>query len=381
MPDKSVRNLAFIDLEEQRHRIAERVNQRIAAVLDHGKFILGPEVSLLEEQLAQRAGVGNAITCSSGTDALTLPLLAWEIGPGDAVFVPSFTFTATAEVVALLGATPVFCDVNPTTYNLDVDSLHSAIDAVASEGILRPRVVMPVDLFGQPASSPTLNRLAAEYGLRILTDAAQSFGAKIDGDPVGQFGDATATSFFPAKPLGCFGDGGAVFTNDDELADVLRSIRVHGKGADKYDTVRIGLNARLDTIQAAVLLSKLEIFDDELDNRATVAKRYSQGLGNAVSLPRLETGRTSAWAQYTIRIAARDELAAALRKSGVPTAVYYPRPLHEQPAYRDGVTAPGGCPVASDLAREVLSLPMHPYLNPVDQDWIIEQVRLWAEGG
>lgn len=375
MSEQSTSSLAFIDLKAQRLQLGDRVDRNLARVLEHGKFIMGPEVHELEQRLAQRAGVTHVVTCSSGTDALLLPLLAWGIGRGDAVFVPSFTFTATAEVVALLGATPVFCDVEPHTFNLDPDSLQAAIDEVTRTAELKPRVVIPVDLFGQPADYPDIERIAAAAELRVLADAAQSFGATLDGRPVGSFGAATATSFFPAKPLGCFGDGGAVFTNDDHLASVMRSLRVHGKGTDKYDTVRIGLNARLDTLQAAVLLAKLEIFDDELRRRRDVADRYTRGLREYASTPPVGPDRSSTWAQLTIRLPDRDRVAGDLRGSGVPTAVYYPQPLHRQPAFRGARLAPAGCPVSEFLSHEVLSLPMHPYLTGPDQDHVMRVLR------
>jgi dTDP-4-amino-4,6-dideoxygalactose transaminase len=380
MPEPQARTVAFIDLEAQRRHLGDRVERNLARVLEHGKFVMGPEVQELEERLAERVGVNHVITCSRGTDALTLPLLAWGIGPGDAVFVPSFTFTATAEVVALLGATPVFCDVDPESFNLDPDNLEQAIEAVTIAGTLRPRAVIPVDLFGQPASYPELQAVADGRGLMVLADAAQSFGAHLGGSPVGRFGHATATSFFPAKPLGCYGDGGAVFTDDPDLAEILRSLRVHGKGTDKYDTVRVGLNARLDTMQAAVLLAKLEIFDGELERRDEVARRYSEALVDLVGIPNLPSDRSSAWAQYTIRLEQRDRVASSLRDTGVPTAVYYPRPLHEQPAFADGVLSPGGCYVSSSLAQSVLSLPMHPYLAPSDQDQVVDRLTASLAG-
>lgn len=374
MPRSQERPLAFIDLEAQQRRLGDRVERYLGRVFQHKKYIMGPEVRELEDTLAGRIGVKHVVTCSSGTDALLLPLLAWGIGPGDAVFVPSFTFTATAEVVALLGATPVFCDVEPDTYNLCAQSVRQAIEAEARSGGLRIRAIIPVDLFGQPASYPALEALAAQYGLQVLADAAQSLGAHLDSTPVGQFGQATATSFFPAKPLGCYGDGGAVFTNDSGLAEVMRSLRVHGKGVDKYDTVRVGLNARLDTMQAAVLLAKLEIFDEELVKRDEVARRYSEALAGLVRVPGLPSDRTSTWAQYTIRVEERDRIGQGLREAGIPTAVYYPRPLHEQPAFSPVAVAPSGCDVSSSLSRCVLSLPMHPYLEREDQRRIIERL-------
>lgn len=365
MPDSHA-PIVMLDLDAQRRSIGPIMDERIGRVLEHGKFIMGPEVTELEAALADRAGVTHAVTCGNGTDALQLVLMAWGIGPGDAVFVPSFTFTATAEVVALLGATPIFCDVLESTYNLDAESLEAAIGAVVADGRLTPKAVIPVDLFGFPADYSTLRKVADRIGMRILADAAQSFGAEVDGVPVGALADATATSFFPAKPLGCYGDGGAVFTDDTELADLMRSIQVHGKGEDKYDTVRIGVNSRLDTIQAAILLAKLTVFDAEIGARQRVAAQYSSVLSEigGISLP---PSAPSAWAQYTIRVGhpsiSRDVLADRLREVGVPTAVYYPRALHDQPAYSSAAAADSLLPVVSTrLARAVLSLPMHPYL-------------------
>ena len=380
--------IPFVDLQAQRDALRPQLDEAIARVLDHGQFILGPEVLQLEEELASRCGAAHAISCSSGTDALLMPIVAWGIGPGDAVFVPSFTFTATAEVVALLGATPVFCDVLPESFNLDPASLAEAIDLVTYRGDLRPRAVMPVDLFGQPADYRTIEQIADQAGLRILADAAQSFGARLDGRPVGSIGDAAATSFFPAKPLGCFGDGGAVFTDEDGLAAVMRSLRTHGQGSDKYDTVRVGVNARLDTLQAAVLLVKLGPFERELEQRNEVAERYNAALSGSVPVPSLIPGASSAWAQYTIRVDRREEFRASLRMEGIPTAIYYPRPLHQQPAFEDAVIAPGGCPVAESLSREVVSLPMGPYLREEQQDRVWSAVRAivdapedWGTGG
>lgn len=370
-------SISMLDGAAQRRAIGQDLDERIARVIEHGQYILGPEVQELEAQLAVRAGVAHAVTCGNGTDALQLVLMAWGIGPGDAVFVPSFTFTATAEVVALLGATPIFCDVRADTFNLDPASLESAISRVRTAGELVPRVVIPVDLFGLPADYPAIHRIAVEQGLWVLGDAAQSFGATLDGRPVGSLAEATATSFFPAKPLGCFGDGGAVFTDDDELASLLRSLRVHGKGTDKYDTVRVGINSRLDTLQAAVLLSKLTVFDAEIAERQRIAERYSDGLHGlaAIATPQRSP---SAWAQYTIRLTAegivRDEFALRLRERGVPTAVYYPRALHDQPAYRSEAAPVVSCSTATDLAGRVLSLPMQPYLSEADISQVIAAV-------
>ena len=359
--------IPFVDLDAQRRRLGDRIEKAISRVIDQGKFILGPEVHELEERLADYCGARHAVTCASGTDALLLPLLAWGIGPGDAVFVPDFSFAATAEVVALLGATPVFVDVLPNTFNLDPAALAGAIEAAAAGG-LRPVGVMPVDLFGQPADYEPIEKVAAQSGLWVLADAAQSFGAVYRGRRVGTIGAATATSFFPAKPLGCYGDGGAVFTEDDALADVMRSLRVHGQGAHKYDVVRVGINGRLDTIQAAVLLEKLDIFDDELLARQAIAERYTSGLERVAKVPTVLDGVTSAWAQYTVRLPDRDAVAESLKGAGIPTAVYYPKPLHSQAAYQS-YPCPGQGAAAT--AAAVLSLPMHPYLEPDVQDRIL----------
>lgn len=363
--------IAFIDLARQQQRLGRRLTDRMDAVLAHGGYIMGPEIAELEAELARFSGARHVVSCSSGTDALLLLLMAWGIGPGDAVFVPTYTFTATAEVVALTGATPVFCDVEATSFNLDVTSLETAIERTLADGRLRPCVVIPVDLFGQPADYARIVPIARRHGLRVLADAAQSFGAHRDGLNVGTMGDATATSFFPAKPLGCYGDGGAVLTNDDELAAIVRSLRVHGKGAHKYDAVRIGLAARLDTLQAAVLLAKLEVFADELGARDAVADRYTELLGDVVTTPALSTGVRSSWAQYTVRTADRDRLAAGLQQRGIPTAIYYPKPIDRQPAYRDVAAAhSAACPVAAELGTQALSLPMHPYLTEDEQQRI-----------
>jgi dTDP-4-amino-4,6-dideoxygalactose transaminase len=365
--------IPFIDLQAQRRRLGKHVDMAIARVLEHGAFIMGPEVGELEQCLAKFCGAKYVLTCASGTDALLLPLMAWGIGPGDAVFVPAFTFVATAEVVKLAGATPVFVDVQEGTFNLDASSLESAIANVSRHG-LKPRAVIPVDLFGQPADYDRLVPIARAHGLKVLADTAQSFGARLNGKVTGTYGDATGTSFFPAKPLGCYGDGGAVFTDDEALIEVLRSLRIHGQGRDKYDNVRVGINGRLDTIQAAVLLQKLSIFTDELDVRTRIAERYSAALQDVAIVPRLIAGATSAWAQYTIRLPERDKVAVRLKAQGIPTAVYYPIPLHRQTGYRDFPTAPGGLPVSERLAGEVLSLPMHAYLDEATQDRIVTAI-------
>ena len=352
--------IPFIDVAAQRRR----------------QFSLGPEVRELEAALAEFCGARHAITCSSGTDALLLVLMAKGIGPGDAVICPSFTFCATAEVVALLGATPVFAEIDEATFNVDVASLKSAI-AKARALKLKPKAIIPVDLFGLSADHDAVAKVAAAEGLFVLDDAAQAFGATYKNRRLGTFGLATATSFFPAKPLAAYGDGGAVFTDDDEIAALVKSLRVHGYQNDKYDNVRIGITGRLDTIQAAVLLEKLKIFPDEIAARDTVAQRYNSALGGVAIVPRIPDGYGSVWAQYTIRVtpAERNRLGSALKEQGIPTAIYYPKPLHRQEAYRHFPAVDGGLPVSDRLADEVISLPMHPYLDAATQDRIIAAVR------
>jgi dTDP-4-amino-4,6-dideoxygalactose transaminase len=363
----------FIDLQAQQVRLRDRIDTAIAGVLDHGRYIMGPEVQRLESQLAEFVGEGEVVSCASGTDALVMALLARGVGPGDAVFLPSFTFAATAEAVALLGAAPVFVDIDPVTYNLDPASLAAATGSLP-DGV-RGVGVIPVDLFGLPVDHAAIEAVAQEHGLWVISDAAQSFGAEVDGRRVGRFAPLTTVSFFPAKPLGCYGDGGAVIALDPDDAAVLRSVRVHGAGSDKYDNVRLGINGRLDTIQAAILIEKLTVFADELDRRDQVAARYRAGLGAVVTTPSIPAGVRSAWAQFTIRVPDRDRVAAELRQSDVPTAVYYPVPLHRQQAYRSYLLGAGGMAATDQAAAEVLSLPMHPYLPHGDQDRVIEAVR------
>jgi dTDP-4-amino-4,6-dideoxygalactose transaminase len=377
LADRGVDEIAFVDLERQQRRLGHRLSSRIQAVLDHGRYIMGPEVGELEEQLSDRCGVRHAITCSNGTDALRMVLMAWGIGPGDAVFVPAYTFTSTAEVVALSGAIPVFCDVEPGgSYLLDPEEFEKTVARIFSETGLRPAAVIPVDLFGAPADYPRIITIAERFGIHVLADAAQSFGASRDGHSVGTLAEATATSFFPAKPLGCYGDGGAVFTDDDELASTLRSIRVHGQGSHKYDAVRIGLTARLDTIQAAVLLAKLEVFDEELERREQIAEFYSSVLTDVVGTPSVPPTVRSAWAQYTIRTTCRDALGESLNRAGVPTAIYYPTPLDRQTAYRRFAEDHEiECKVAADLATTSISLPLHPYLTPAEQHRVTTAVQ------
>jgi dTDP-4-amino-4,6-dideoxygalactose transaminase len=368
--------IPFIDVAAQRRRLGRSVDEAIARVLGHCQFILGPEVRTLEAALAAFCGARHAVSCASGTDALVMVLMAAGVGPGDAVICPSFTFTATAEVVALVGATPVFADVEEASFNLDPESLRAACATARALG-LRPRAVIPVDLYGQPADYDRIMPIAEAESLFVLDDAAQAFGATYKNRRVGALAPATATSFFPAKPLGCYGDGGAVLTDDEELAGVLRSLRVHGEGSGKYDCVRIGLNGRLDTIQAAVLIEKLRIFPEEIVARERIARRYSAGLAGVASVPKLAPGSTSVWAQYTLRLAdgRRDELAAVLKPQGIPTAIHYPVPLHRQEPYRRFPVAEGGAPVSERLAEEVISLPMHAYLDEATQDRIIEAVQ------
>jgi dTDP-4-amino-4,6-dideoxygalactose transaminase len=370
------RPIPFIDVAAQRRRLGPAIDQAVARVLAHCQFIQGPEVHVLEAELAAFSGARHAITCASGTDALLLVLMAWQIGRGDAVICPSFTYHATAEMVVLLGATPIIADVLPDTFNIDPASLERAVTTAKRLG-LNPRVVIPVDLFGLPADHDGIASIAAKHRLLVLDDAAQAFGALYRGKPIGSLAAATATSFFPAKPLGCYGDGGAVFTDDDALAAVVKSLRLHGEGVDRSEAARIGITGRLDTIQAAVLIEKLKIFPEEIEARNRVAARYAAALAEVAVVPRAGNESTSVWAQYTIRVkpAQRDPLAAALKAQGIPTAIYYSRPLHRQPAYRHFPLAEGGVPVSDALAAEALSLPMHAYLDPPVQDRIIESVQ------
>jgi len=368
--------IPFIDVAAQRRRLGRAIDDAVSRVLTHCQFIQGPEVRALEAALAAFCGARNALACSSGTDALRLVLMAWGIKPGDAVIVPAFTFCATAEVVALAGATPVLADVDADTFNLDAASCERAVAGAKRLG-LTPRAIIPVDLFGLPADHDGLAAIAAAHGLRVLDDVAQAFGATYKGRKLGALATASATSFFPAKPLGCYGDGGAVFTDDDELAARVKSLRVHGEGTDKYDAVHIGITGRLDTIQAAILIEKLKIFPEEIIARNAVAQRYAAGFAGVATVPRVGNDSTSVWAQYTIRLAPgrRGALAAALKAQGIPTAIYYAKPLHRQAAYRGFPVADGGAPVSERLAGEVISLPMHAYLEAPVQDRIIAAVR------
>ncbi len=364
----------FIDISAQRKRLGKSIDDAVAKVLAHCQFIMGPEVRQLEADLSAFCGARHTISCSNGTDALIMAQMATGIGPGDAVFCPSFTFCATAESVVCVGASPVFADVDEKTFNMDLASLERAIEDAKRAG-LKLKAIIPVDLFGQPADLDAIAAVAKREGMIVISDAAQSFGATYKGKRVGTQALVTTTSFFPAKPLGCYGDGGAVFTDDDKVAEALRSIRVHGQGADKYDNVRIGMTGRLDTIQAAVLIEKLKIFQDEIEARNRVAARYAEGLKDVAIVPQVASGYGSVWAQYTIRVEKRDALAAVLSSRGVPTAIYYPKPLHRQEPYKRYPVAGNGLPVTDKLAAEVISLPMHPYLDEPTQDRVIAAVR------
>jgi dTDP-4-amino-4,6-dideoxygalactose transaminase len=380
-------SIAFIDLQAQRARISEKVEVAVQAAIREGAYIMGPQVKQFEAQLAAFGEAKYALSCGNGTDALVLPLMSWDIGFGDAVFCPSFTFAATAEIMPWVGAEPVFVDIDPATYNIDPDHLEAAIEAVLAEGRLTPRAVIAVDLFGQPADYPRISAIAKKHGLKLIADSAQGFGCTLAGRHPIEWADVTTTSFFPAKPLGAYGDGGAVLTNDEALFDRMDSIRVHGKAtkADvrarafvhdpKYLNLRIGMNSRLDTIQAAILIEKLSIFSDEIEARNVVAARYTDMLAGIVATtPTIIGGGISTWAQYTIEHEDRDGLAAHLKSRGVPTAVYYPIPLHLQPAYENFTRGPQGLSVTERKAHRVISLPMHPYLDEKTQDQIIEAV-------
>lgn len=368
--------IAFIDLAAQRQRLGSAIDHALLRVVNHGGYIMGPEVKAFEADLSAFCGAKHVISCANGTDALAMVLMAKGVRPGQAILCPTFTFAATAEVVAWLGATPIFVDVREDTFNLDVGSLEQGLKTARALN-LEPVGVIPVDLFGQPADYDAVEAICAREGLWILSDAAQSFGATYKGRKVGTIGLATSTSFFPAKPLGCYGDGGAIFTDDDELAGVMRSIRVHGQGSDKYDNVRIGMNGRLDTMQAAVLIEKLKIFPDEIVARDRIAKRYNALLRNVAEVPEVPEGLTSVWAQYTLRMKGfdRDRFTGDLKAAGIPTAIYYPKPLHQQTAYRTFPVAGNGLPVSERLAADVVSLPMHPYLTEEVQDRIVGAVK------
>ena len=375
LPDADVPDIEFAGLRAQYAALKDAIAPRIAEVFRHGRFVMGPEIEELEEALCNFCDAQHAVAVSSGTDALVAPLMALGVGPGDAVFVPGFTFTATAEVALLLGAAPVFVDVDPDSFNMDPADLQQRIAAVRAAGELSPKAIIAVDLFGLPANYAALNRIAETEGLSLIADAAQSFGARRGNRKVGTLAPVTTTSFYPAKPLGCYGDGGAVFTDDPEMAALLRSIRVHGQGSVQYAVERVGLNARLDSLQAAVLLGKLPAFEGEIGARNRLADRYDAGLGDAVQLPARSRGILSSWAQYSILAHDRDGLRARLAAAGIPTAVYYPEPMHLQPAYRAWSEGEGSLPVSEGLCGRILSLPMHAYMRDTAADRVIEAVR------
>ena len=369
--------MKFIDLSAQQKLIREKIEKRINGVLDHGQYIMGPEVLEIEEKLKSYVGVNHCISCSSGTDALTIPLMAKGIGPGDAIITTSFSYIATAEVISLLGATPIFCDINPKTFNLDPNELEEAYCKAVLEG-LKPKGIISVDLFGLPARYRLIDEFAKSKNLFLLEDAAQGFGGEIKNRKSCTFGDVSATSFFPSKPLACYGDGGAIFTNDDDLAEKMRSIRIHGGGLDKYDNVRLGLNGRLDTLQAAVLIEKLKIFDSEIIMRNKVAKIYSDNLDTIFTKPYLPKNYTSSWAQYSIllhRKKDREKAIELLNSKGIPNMIYYKIPLHLQKVFKHLNYKKGDLPESEDISNKIISLPMHPYLKNNDQDFIIQSLN------
>ncbi|MEM5501591.1 DegT/DnrJ/EryC1/StrS aminotransferase family protein [Ahrensia kielensis] len=367
--------MQFIDLAAQRARLGVDLENAIMDVVKGGAYILGPQVAEFEKRLADYVGVNHVIGCASGTDALLIPLMAWGIGRGDAVFVPSFTFASTAEVVALAGAEPVFIDIDPQTYLMDTASLEAAIQMIEAEGRLKPKAIIPVDLFGAVADYEAIGVIAAKHGLRVISDAAQALGATSNGAYCGSFGDVAATSFYPAKPLGCYGDGGAIMTNDAIHAEIMRSVAFHGKGQSQYDNVRIGLTSRLDTIQAAVLLKKMDILEDEMEARNRIAARYHSELSDVVQAACNVEGQRSAWAQYAIETDDRDGLRAHLNEKEIPSVVYYVKPLHMQVAYSKYPWAPQGLPATEAKPSRILCLPMHPYLTEEDQDLVISEIR------
>lgn len=371
--------MKFVDLDAQFNLVEAEIREAIERVLAHKQFILGPEVDALEQELKAYCGAKHVISAASGTDALLMALMAYGVAPGDGIIAPSFTFVATAEVIQLLGATTVFVDVDEATLNIDPVRLEEAIQKVKGERKLNLKGIIPVDLFGLPADHDTIRAIADQHRLFVVSDAAQSFGAEYKNKKVGVFGDISTTSFFPAKPLGCYGDGGAVFTDNPELAEIVESIRFHGKGHGKkdaqYENIRIGITGRLDTLQAAILSCKLKIFDQELDNRQVIAQRYSHELNNIVTTPTTPPDYKRAWSVYTIRCANRDKVRQHLNQNGIPSAVYYPLPLHRQPAFKNALGGGQILPVTDRLADEVISLPIHPYLKPDQQTKIIETIK------
>lgn len=367
--------MQFIDLKAQQERIRDLIETNIKKVLDHGKYIMGPEIKELEEQLAGYVGTKHAVSVASGTDALLISLMAKGVGPGDAVFTTPFTFVATGEVILLLGATPVFVDIEPDTFNIDTKLLETEINRVKEKGELTPVGIIPVDIFGQTADYDEIEAIAAKNGLFVLQDAAQSFGASYKGKKACSQGDVAATSFFPAKPLGAYGDGGMIFTDSSELYEKFTSIRIHGKGSNKYDNVRIGVNGRMDTLQAAVVLAKMSIFEEEVQLRQEVAKRYSEALAQPATAPVVRDYNISAWAQYSILHPERADVQARLKENGIPTAIYYPTPLHLQEAFAHLGYKEGNFPVSEKTANEIFSIPMHPYLTADQQEKVVKIVN------
>ena len=371
--------IPFIDLKAQRLRLDGRIEAAVMKVIEEGRYILGPEVTELENKLAEFAGIGQALSCANGTDAILIPLMAWGIGPGDAVFVPAFTFAASAEVIVLAGASPVFVDVDPITYNMSPESLSAAIDMVKAAGDLTPRAIIAVDLFGQPADYPALAAIAKAHDLKLISDNAQGFGCTLDGKSPLHWADALTISFYPAKPLGAYGDAGAVLVKDEALYATMKSVRVHGEGSERYEYARIGLNSRLDTIQAAILLAKLGVFADEIQMRQAVADKYAASMGNAIKVPAIIAGGQSVWAQYTVEVTERDAFRDHLASKGVPSAIYYPIPLHLHEPYASYPIAPGGLPVTEAVAHTVVSLPMHPDMSDAHVEQVCNAVVEYCE--
>lgn len=367
--------MEFIDLQAQYQHLKVRIDNNIKTVLNHGQYIMGPEVKELENKLAEYVGVKHAITCANGTDALSLALMAMDISEGDAVFVPTFTFFASAESIALSKATPVFVDSDANTFNMCPLDLECRIKAVIKEDKLNLKAIMAVDLFGLPANYPEIQSIANKYNLKIIEDAAQGFGGKINDQRAGSFGDLATTSFFPAKPLGCFGDGGAIFTDNDEYADLIRSLRVHGKGTDKYDNIRIGMNSRLDTLQAAILLEKLKELPTELDKRNAIASSYSKNIPASFKSPVVPDGYQSSWAQYTLQVENRSEIISQLNSLGIPSVIYYGKCMHQQTAFKDADIYGRALVNAEALSNSVLSLPMHPYLDSVSINNVVKSLK------
>ena len=368
-------NVPFIDLKAQYQRIEAEVNSGIQGVLEHGKYIMGPEINEFETRLAEFCGAKHAITCSNGTDALSLGLMAYDVGPGDAIFTTPFTFFATAEVIALTGATPVFVDIDPKTFNICAEKLKERVEEIAAKGELTLKGIIPVNLFGLAPDFDSINATASDYGMFVLEDTAQGFGGLYKERVSGSLGDVSATSFFPAKPLGCYGDGGAVFTSDDDIADKIRSIRVHGQGVDKYDNVRIGLNARFDTMQAAIMLPKLRIFPEEIELRQKVAQSYTEALKDLVETPYVPEGYKSVWAQYSVMSDSREEIQGALQEAGIPSVVYYRIPCHLSKAFEHLGYTPGDMPNSELASKRIFSLPMHPYVEVGFAERVADVIR------